>query len=195
MSSSAACKWETLVAIFTLVWFLIGMNPYMLVSAACLWETLVAISTLVWLLIGMNLFMHSFISWGWETFFAMLALVWFLFGMNHFMNSFLSWCCETLVAIFTLVWFNFGVNPFMTRLWWTSEKKPCYNIYIGMVSLFVWICSCLVLLLGVEKVLLQYLHWYGFSLVWIRSCVALSPNVLERKSCCNICTGMVYLYL
>ena len=86
---------------------------------------------------------------------------------EFFMCSLGTWIWETCVAILTLIWFHFGVNSFMSCLISCVWETLVAILACGFS--LVQSLSCVVFALGCEKLLLQYWHWYGFSLVWFFS--------------------------
>ena len=129
-----------------------------------------------------------------------------VFGMNPpFMHGLVPpWVRESPFTVSTSG-FLFGVNPLMLgRLvpWvrkvfsscsqyacnesfhhdWScdlTDKNLYHNAhwYCFYLVKTWWILACLVLFTKSEKVLSQYAHWYGFSLVWILSWSILWPDL------------------
>ena len=97
--------WETLATIWTLVWFLLGMNPFIYLRHLDLRNSCYNID------IGMvypwyeSFHVLFYNTWLWETLAIVLTLVWFFLGMNHFIHRSMTWLWQTLATILTLVWF------------------------------------------------------------------------------------------
>ena len=151
MNSHMSGLFETFVAMYTLVGpVYCCMSSLMSSFVACPCKTLFAIFTLVWFLFGMTTFMSSFVISPWKALLALFTLIGFLFSMNSFVNDLITLIRESLQAKSTLERFFFSMNSFMCS--------------------YIFVC---------EDLLLQYLHLYGFSLVWILSCKIKTPEVVK----------------
>ena len=111
----------------------------------------------------------------WVCFVIVTVSRFYMGGMNHFIMYWFdhNWANEKLVTICTFVMVSHSCDNFMLGfIIWLLNASSQYAHCYGFSS--VWILSCLVLLLDVGKLVSQYAHWYGLSLVWwVLSCMVL----------------------
>ena len=166
----------------------LSMNPLMTGFITWLSETLDTVWTLVWFLLGMNIILSCVVLWLDEEKLWSQYAHWygFSYGMNYFfMSGFATWRREALVTVCTLVWFLLDMNYSFMSGFITGQREGLVTYAHWYVFSFVWILSWPVLWCDFEKLLLQYAHWYRMDSPWYDQgkWVTFSCTIFSKLQC------------